>query len=611
MADVIMPQLGETITEGTITRWFKSVGDTVTEGEALFEVSTDKVDSEVPSPVSGVLTEIQAHEGDTVEVGATLAVVGDSASSSAANSAPATPTPADAASAAKPGAPPEASFFAQPAPKAPAPPPLAPLAPPPPPAPPSPPVEAPTPAPVALTPPEPEAQPSVGTEIAMPQLGETITEGTITRWFKSVGDTVAEGDVLFEVSTDKVDSEVPSPSSGVLSEIRAPEGETVEVGAVIAVLGGAVDGSGPTSAPVDVVAEAETLPAASEPEAEVTAAADPPAEPAGATPSGPPQGAPLSPVVRRLVSQSGLDATTIAGSGLGGRVTRADVEAAIKAQGLSLGGPQPAAAPAPAPGGQPAVATPAAPAAPDHQVSPAPSGADTVVPMNNVRRLTGEHMVMSKATSPHVLTAVEVDFEGVEKVRRAHKQEWRDAEGFSLTYLPFIARAVVDAIHEYPHINASVGDRELIIHSGVNLGIAVDLDFNGLLAPVIQAADAKRLRALARETYDLASRARSKKLNPAEVTGGTFTITNPGQYGTLMQFPIINQPQVAILSTDGIRRKPVAITDAFGNESVVVHSVGILALAWDHRAFDGAYVAAFMDHLRTIIETRDWETELS
>jgi pyruvate dehydrogenase E2 component (dihydrolipoyllysine-residue acetyltransferase) len=619
MADVIMPQLGETITEGTITRWFKSVGDTVTEGESLFEVSTDKVDSEVPSPVSGVLTEIQAHEGDTVDVGAILAVIGDSASDSAANSAPnSAPAPAPAAN---PGAPPEASFFAQPAPKAPAPPPLAPLAPPnqPPPPPPPPP---PAPSLPTEAPPEPEAQPAVGTEIAMPQLGETITEGTITRWFKSVGDTVAEGDVLFEVSTDKVDSEVPSPSAGVLSEIRASEGETVEVGAVIAVLGGPVDGSGPTSAPADVVPAAETPPSASEPaasEPEVTPVADPPAEAADATPSGPPPGAPLSPVVRRLVSQSGLDATTIAGSGLGGRITRADVEVAIKAQGLSLGGPQPAPspqpvdAPAPTPGGEPTVATPAPPPAPDQQASPspAPSGADTVVPMNNVRRLTGEHMVMSKATSPHVLTAVEVDFEGVEKVRRAHKQEWRDAEGFSLTYLPFISRAVVDAIHEYPHINASVGDRELIVHSGVNLGIAVDLDFNGLLAPVIQAADAKRLRALARETHDLASRARSKKLNPAEVTGGTFTITNPGQYGTLMQFPIINQPQVAILSTDGIRRKPVAITDAFGNESVVVHSVGILALAWDHRAFDGAYVAAFMDHLRSIIETRDWETELS
>ena len=231
--------------------------------------------------------------------------------------------------------------------------------------------------------------------------------------------------------------------------------------------------------------------------------------------------------------------------------------------------------------------------------------------MNNIRRLTGDHMVMSKATSPHVLTAVEVDFEKVEVVRQRHKGEWKTEEGFSLTYLPFIARAVVDAIREFPHMNASVGDHELILHDDVNLAIAVDLDFQGLLAPVIKAADSKRLRHLSREIVDLANRARDKKLSADEIMGGTFTITNPGQYGTMMQFPIINQPQVAILSTDGIRRKPVVITDDAGNEGIAIHSVGVLALAWDHRAFDGAYVAAFLDHLRTIIETRDWEAEIS
>lgn len=231
--------------------------------------------------------------------------------------------------------------------------------------------------------------------------------------------------------------------------------------------------------------------------------------------------------------------------------------------------------------------------------------------MNNIRRLTARYMVQSKQVSPHVLTAVEVDFEGVEKVRRAHRNEWKSAEGFSLTYLPFIARALVDALREYPHINASVGEDELILHDEVNLAIAVDLDFQGLLAPVVKAAETKRLRALSREINDLAGRARSKKLSADEITGGTFTITNPGQYGTLMQFPIINQPQVAILSTDGIRRKPVVVTDADGNESIGIHSVGILALAWDHRAFDGAYVAAFLDHLRTIIESRDWSAEVT
>ena len=220
-------------------------------------------------------------------------------------------------------------------------------------------------------------------------------------------------------------------------------------------------------------------------------------------------------------------------------------------------------------------------------------------------------MVMSKATSPHVLTAVEVDFERVEQVRQAHKQEWKTDEGFSLTYLPFIGRAVVDAIREYSHINASVDGDELVVHPEVNLGIAVDLDFQGLLAPVVKQADSMRLRHLSREIVDLANRARSKKLSADEIMGGTFTITNPGQYGTMMQFPIINQPQVAILSTDGIRRKPVVITDDAGNEGIAIHSVGILALAWDHRAFDGAYVAAFMNHLRNIIETRDWETEIT
>ena len=220
-------------------------------------------------------------------------------------------------------------------------------------------------------------------------------------------------------------------------------------------------------------------------------------------------------------------------------------------------------------------------------------------------------MVRSKATSPHVLTAVEVDFEEVEKARRAHKDEWKAEEGFSLTYLPFIARAVCDALDEYPHINATVTDEELVVHHSVNLAVAVDLDFQGLIAPVVHGAENLRLRAIARQVVDLAKRARGKQLRPEEVAGGTFTITNPGQWGTMMQFPIINQPQVAILSTDGIKRKPVVVADGYGGESIAIHSVGVLALAWDHRAFDGAYVAAFLDELRRIIETRDWEAELA
>ncbi len=433
----------------------------------------------------------------------------------------------------------------------------------------------------------------------MPQLGETVVEGTITQWFKQVGDEVAEDEPLFEVSTDKVDSEVPSPMSGVLVEIVAAEGDTVEVGAVIAVLSQDGAAAPPAPEPPAPPAEApppEAPPPASEPAAEAAPPPPPPPppEPAPVAPgalSTGGDGLVLSPVVRRLIAENGLDPSQISGTGKGGRITRSDVEAHI-AQSRAAGPPAPAA-------------TASAPPAP-----PRSTERDTVVPLSNIRRITGEHMVRSKQVSPHVLTAVEVDFEGVEQVRRAHREEFKAEHGFSLTYLPFIARAVCDAIHDYPHINASVGENELVVHNYVNLAVAVDLDFQGLLAPVVVDADRKRLTAIAEEVADLSRRARAKKLNANEISGGTFTITNPGQWGTMMQFPIINQPQVAILSTDGIRRRPVVVTAKDGSEAIAIHSVGVLALAWDHRAFDGAYVAAFLDHLRSIIETRDWHAEL-
>ncbi len=438
----------------------------------------------------------------------------------------------------------------------------------------------------------------------MPQLGETVMEGTIIQWYKQVGDEVAEDEPLFEVSTDKVDSEVPSPMSGVLVEIVAAEGDTVEVGAVIAVLSEDGAAAQPASEPPASPAEAPT--SASEPAAEAAPPPPPPPEPAPAPPDPAPPEAPsapasgggrfvLSPVVRRLIAENGLDPSQITGTGVGGRITRSDVESYIAQNRTAT---DRAAQTAPS-------APPSAPAAPTRS-----AGRDTVVPLSNIRRITGEHMVRSKQVSPHVLTAVEVDFEGVEQVRRAHRGEFKAEHGFSLTYLPFIARAVCDALHEYPHINASVGDNELVVHNYVNLAVAVDLDFQGLLAPVVVDADRKRLTAIAEEVADLSRRARAKKLNADEISGGTFTITNPGQWGTMMQFPIINQPQVAILSTDGIRRRPVVVTAEDGGEAIAVHSVGVLALAWDHRAFDGAYVAAFLDHLRSIIETRDWHAEM-
>ena len=455
-------------------------------------------------------------------------------------------------------------------------------------------------------------------DVTMPQLGETVTEGTVTRWFKQVGDEVAVDEALFEVSTDKVDTEVPSPVAGVLSEILANEGDLVEVGQVLARVGE------PGAAPPSPSAAEPSGPVASESEPAVSAASGPVA-------AGPPRtsaGIVLSPVVRRLIAESGIDASTITGTGLEGRITRVDVEKAIRARASTAPREPAAASAAPgAPSAEPVVApteppAEASPAAEEprrarrasKRTPPAPAAVarngDTVVPLNNIRRRTADHMVMSKQTSPHVLTAIEVDYEGVEQVRRAARQAWKAEEGFSLTYLPFIARAVIDALNDYPHLNASYGEDELIVHSSVNLAVAVDIDFKGLLAPVVHGAEGKRLRQIARDIVDLADRARSRKLGLDDLTGGTFTLTNAGQYGTMMQFPIINQPQVAILSTDGVSRKPVVVIDSFGNESIAIHSVGVLAMAWDHRAFDGAYAAAFLHRVRGIIETRDWEAEI-
>ncbi|MFP6732926.1 MAG: dihydrolipoamide acetyltransferase family protein [Rhodospirillales bacterium] len=404
-------------------------------------------------------------------------------------------------------------------------------------------------------------------DIVMPQLGETVSEGTLTIWHKSVGDTVAANEVLFEIGTDKVEMEVPAPASGVLKEIRVEAGETVGVGTVLAVID---DGSAPS------VAASSDAPKAA-------AKVEPPAPPAAALPIR--EAAPvrdksvkLSPVVRKLLAENNLQPGQINGTGRDGRIKRGDVLAFLKGA--------PAARPAPAPA--------------------APSGdGRTVVPFNRRRKMTAEHMVRSKATSAHVLQAVEVDFSTVEAARRRAGAKWKAKEGFSLSYLPFIAKAVCDAITDFPKINAHVEGESLVAFDAVNLAIAVDLDFDGLVAPVVRDAGSMAVVDLARAINEIAARARRDALGPDDFAGATYTISNNGTFGTLITAPIINQPQVAILSTDAVIKKPVAVV-VDGTDAVAVRPVGVLAQSFDHRAIDGAYSAAFLRRLKEIIETREW-----
>ena len=437
-------------------------------------------------------------------------------------------------------------------------------------------------------------------DITLPQLGETVTEGTITKWFKKVGDIVAADEPLFEVSTDKVDTEVPSPISGTLTEIRVPEGDTVPVGTVIAVVG--VAGAAPAPAPV-VAAPVVAAPVVAAPVVQAPA----PAATSNKL---------LSPVVRRLVAEHGIDVNVLVGSGPGSRITREDVLDHIDRNGLKA---TPAVAPVPVVT-VPVTATPAPAASAQvvHVPAPAPvsrpaavsSDREQVIALTKIRKLTGSHMIMSKSTSPHAFSVVEVDYANVDRARTAIKESWKAGEGFSLTYLPFISRAIIDALREFPHLNASIDGDNLIVHGYVDLGIAVDLDYTGLLVPVVRNADGKRIRAIAREISDLASRAHNRKLLPDEIQGGTFTISNNGSAGSVLTMPIINQPQVAIMSTDAIVRKPVVVTSSDGSESIAIHPVGNLSMSWDHRAFDGAYAGRFLARVKQILETQDWSAEL-
>ncbi len=442
--------------------------------------------------------------------------------------------------------------------------------------------------------------------VSMPQLGETVADGTVTKWFKAVGEHVERGETLFEVSTDKVDTEIPSPASGTLTAILVAAGTTVDVGTVLATIGDAETGA------TDEHSTSSTPPSSTPP------SSTPPSS-RGARAAGAQRTTGLSPVVRRLLAEHQLEAADITATGPDGRLTRSDVLAYVAA-----GTATPAVTSAPAT--SPVVRRLLA----EHQLeaidvkATGPDGrltrrdveaaiakrssatGDEEIPFTKIRALTAEHMVRSKATSAHTLMVREVDYERVELVRRAWGPDFKRDEGFSLTYLPFNAMAAVEALADFPHLNASVGDQRLIVHRERHLGIAVDLDGDGLVVPVVRGADRLGLVEMARAIRDLAQRARTKRLSPDEAAGGTFTITNPGPYGTLMTGAVINQPQVAILATDGVARKPVVVRDASGGESIAIHSVGLLAITFDHRVIDGAYAARFLRRVDEILNTRDW-----
>lgn len=426
-------------------------------------------------------------------------------------------------------------------------------------------------------------------DVIVPQLGEQITEATISIWLKSIDDLVEADEPIVEVSTDKVDTEIVAPTSGRLTEIRVLEGESAAVGDVIAVL--SVDGTA-GSTPTATRATTTKPPVAPTPSPEDMAAppnADLNVTIDSTTIAQAPPGALatrrlLSPEVRRLLAKRLIDPSTITGSGAGGRVTPADVRAAAPTS--------PAASP------------------PEKPEPSATGGGRTRVSLSRIRLATGRHMINSLATTPHALSAVEINYSNVDHTRKSHRDHWKSREGFSLTYLPFITRAIVDALRAFPHLNASIDGDELVVHPSIHMGIAVDLDHEGRMVPVIRNADSKRLRALSREVNDLATRARARKLTADALSGGTFTITNNGSAGSVLSSAIINQPQVAIVSTDAVVRRPTVVKLDYGDEAIAIHPIGILTMTWDHRAFDGAYAAGFLVEVKSILESRDWGSEL-
>jgi pyruvate dehydrogenase E2 component (dihydrolipoamide acetyltransferase) len=563
---VTMPALGESVSEGTVTRWLKAEGDHVNVDEPLLEVSTDKVDTEIPSPVSGTLQKIVVQIDQTVPVGAELAIIADGAAAS-------TPAPA---------APVAAPVIETPAPAAPVA--SAPVTPPPAPA-----------APAA------PASTGAGTVITMPALGESVSEGTVTRWLKNVGDSVAVDEALLEVSTDKVDTEIPSPVAGTLLAIDVAVDTTVPVGArlgLIGAAGGAVAApatpapAAPVAAPV--VAAPVTPPPAPVVAAPVTAApvTPPPAPAASATPVSQPADAYVTPLVRKLASELGVNLAQVKGTGIGGRIRREDVEALAR----------PAA-----PAASTAVAsTPSAAKPPVVAVSPLRG---TTVTMSRLRKVIAARMVESLQVSAQLTTVVEVDVTKIARLRDRAKASFEAREGVKLSFLPFFAVAVCEALKQHPVLNSSVEGDQITYHGAEHLGIAVDTE-RGLLVPVIANAGDLNMGGIARKISDLAARTRDNKVTPDELGGGTFTLTNTGSRGALFDTPIINQPQVAILGLGAVVKRPMVVRGEDGGETIAIRSMVYLGLSYDHRVVDGADAARFLVTLKERLEGGAFESDL-
>ena len=557
-----MPQLGESVTEGTVTRWLKNVGDVVAADEPLLEVSTDKVDTEIPSPVSGVLLEIVAGEDAVVLVGGALAIIGDS--NEAGSSAPATPAPTPAAA--------------------------------------STPVETPATTPVAEsapTPPPAAPAPSGGaaTPVLLPQLGESVTEGTVTRWLKNIGDTVAADEALLEVSTDKVDTEIPSPVSGVLLEITVGEDGVALVGGQLGVIG--ASSSAPAAAPAPVSSPAPAAMTPLPPIGEAPTAVTP----ATSTPNN--QGSYATPLVRKIAAERGVDLANVQGTGVGGRIRREDIENAPATQ-------TPTSVPSERPVASTPHVAPSAPVAkPSAPASPAADVRGKTEPMTRLRKVIAERMVESLQVSAQLTSVVEVDVTRIAALRNRSKAAFEGREGVKLSFLPFFAKAACEALKQFPTVNASI-DQEagtVTYYDAEHVGIAVDTE-RGLLVPVVRDAGDLNIAGLARKISDLAERTRTNKLSPDELSGGTFTITNTGSRGALFDTPIINQPQVAIMGTGAVVKRPVVITDETGADVIAVRQMVYLAMTYDHRLVDGADAARFLSAVKARLEEGAFEADL-